>query len=224
MTRDEIGYYLDRVGFPLRRRELMIFDKLLHPSIAIEDPQYQGFSVYRIGAGDLNRLQYPDPCGWLERHEAFEWLAHRQCMMMAAVREREMIGYCWVESREADVSFFDMTVPLAADSVYVSKVAVIKGVRGSGIGKALVATALAESIRAGFRRATIACVPANAAMRGVLHAQQWSYFQSVKYLRGGWARLYRVTTLRESGGPPISAVFFTAAGAAKSILARNMTN
>jgi GNAT superfamily N-acetyltransferase len=221
MNRDQIGYYLDRLGVPLRKRELLVFDKELEPAMGDFTPIRDGYSVRRISAEDLAQLQYLNPCGWLERHEALDWIANRPCMMIAAIQGSEIVGYCWVEHRDADLGFFDMRVALAPEAVYVSKVAVKKGMRGAGVGKALVGTALVEAVRAGFRRATIACVPTNHAMQGVLRVQQWSYFQSVKYLRAAWVRLYRIATVSEAGHDPESCTFFRAKAAARSVLVRN---
>jgi GNAT superfamily N-acetyltransferase len=185
-----LSYYFERAGLPVRRRELLVFEKELRAGEA-DSPEVPGAVLSCPSASELQDMNYPG--GWLSKEEAIEWLRTRDCQMLAASRDGAIAAYCWVETEYAELSFFDLRSPLLREEVYISHVFVTPGTRGSGLGTAIVGAALAMAASQGKRRATIACVRGNQPMRAMFARQGWTWFQTVAYLRGAWFRLFSVS-------------------------------
>jgi GNAT superfamily N-acetyltransferase len=209
---ERVRCFLERSGYPLRNRALLFFDKRLAEDNSAPATEHAPLRISALSAGDLRSMDYPG--GWLSHDEAVEWMRTRDCQIFAGWSDGRITAYCWVERDYADLSFLDHRSQLASDTVYVSKVFVSRGARGTGIGSAIVRTAVHESGRQGKRRAVIACVPANQAMRAILVRDGWTCFQKTSYLRAAWVRTNRISAMNQ----PARKAFWTEASAAIPVM------
>ncbi len=189
-----MGDRLERAGFPLRCRSLLFHDRPLAaipsftpaPAIALETVSPSRFRSLRWRANPG------------VREEAADFRGTGTQVAIAAVREDEMLGFCWLEMETADLRFLDVEAAMPAGMAYLSRVWVGPSSRGSGLGRALIERAAAEAATLGYHEIVSACVPANERMRHLFAELGWMALGRVGYLRAGPAVLFEV---QRTGAP-----------------------
>jgi len=206
------SYYLQRIGFPVRNRRLLLFDLPLPTAPrSAADGDWQ---VRQLSSDDIRRLDYPG--GWLTRDVAFDRAKSRRCTVVGAVRGSTLGAYCWVEADYADLAFFDLRVQLGPGTWYLSHVYTSPEHRGTGIGRAVVGVAGELAMAQQCRRLVAVCDPNNTPVIRLFTSLGWHAGDSMHYLRvGPVARTVRRTTATGRrtvywGGAKLEQEFFEA--------------
>lgn len=157
----------------------------------------------RVEVADEETLRSLQYCGgWLTREEALRQIAQPASWVVVAHEEGRLLGYAWGEQWSADLSFFDLEIPLPPDTVYAAHYFVDPEARGRGLARAIQCELLAEARCRGAGR-VILCVDArNDPMNKLQKQLGMRAYMHAHYLRlSGW-RWYRMEPA--GGGKPVT--------------------
>lgn len=187
--RQRLSCYFERAGVPVRKRELLFFER---PLESAPEPPACGAAIDVLSAGDLARLDY---CGgWLTREAATRKLNAGSCFLIGAHDAGRLVGYTWCESGTAYLDFFDLELPLPEATVYRAHSFVHPHARNRGIWQAMNARLLAEARARGARRICFCMDPNNAPMLNLQAKLGVRHYLAASYLRLGPWRRYRLVT------------------------------
>lgn len=179
-------YYAERLGFRFYRRKLIFYERYASGS----PPQDERLGIrYKPVAQEY--LEKHASIGWLTNQEALALLSRPGFIMYGAFQEEQLIGNCWLELQECDLSYFDLNVPLPSGVAYISRVFVSPDTRGMHVSEELIMLAMAEAWRAGKTCVKICCVPGNSAMRHILKKLDFRLGRHVNFTRVMMLRLYQ---------------------------------
>lgn len=179
-------YYAERLGFRCYRRELIFYERY---AFGLSSQDERLGIRYKPVTPDY--LEKHDPIGWLTNREALALLNRPGFIMYGAFQEEQLIGNCWLELQECDLSYFDLNVPLPSRVAYISRVFVSPDTRGMHVSEELITLAMAEAWRAGKTCVKICCVPGNSAMRHILKKLGFRLERHVDFTRVLMLRLYQ---------------------------------
>lgn len=179
-------YYAKRLGFRFYRRKLIFYERYASGSSS----QDERLGV-RYKPVTQDYLENHDSIGWLTNQEALALLNRPGFIMYGAFQEERLIGNCWLELQECDLSYFDLNVPLPSRVAYISRVFVSPDTRGMHVSEELITLAMAEAWRAGKTCVKICCVPGNSAMRHILKKLDFRLERHVSFTRVLMLRLYQ---------------------------------
>ena len=179
-------YYAERLGLRFYRRKLIFYER--YASGLSSQDERLGIR-YKPVAQDY--IEKHASIGWLTKHEALALLNRPGFMMYGAFKEGQLVGNCWLELQECDLSYFDLNVPLPSGVAYISRLFVSPDTRGMHISEELIMSAMAEAWRAGKTCVKICCVPGNSAMRHILKKLDFRLEQHVNFTRALMLRLYQ---------------------------------
>lgn len=186
-------YYLERLGIKVRFRSLFFYD------IALPAVNYcsfdQGMMVELI-KGDA--LLPEHVIGWLSYDKAKRLLSETGFQLVVAYVDNEVAGTCFLESKMADLEFFDCDIPLPNDSAYITHLVVSPRRRGVGVAHVLLNYACQEAAKLGKARVTICCVPENISVQNVFSKMNWSKYAIVCYFRFIFVRFYLKKSVRSN--------------------------
>jgi ribosomal protein S18 acetylase RimI-like enzyme len=192
--RSALLYYLNRAGIAPRRRRLLFFD-------SDSTVPAHSSATSTIEVLDRDALAGLEFCGgWLSREEALRKIASPRCWMVGAHRGGSLVGYLWGELGTANVSFFDLEIPLPDTFVYLANVFVAPEARGERLYLAMYAQFAAEAHRRGITRVIVCFDPDNTPIIRLHRRLGFRHYLSASYLRLGPWRRYRVET---PGGAPV---------------------
>src|SRR5262245_33834317 len=102
---DAIPYSAERAGLVFRQRTLAVSSRALGGKEA-RGKAPEDIEIRLASRAELDALTYPDPGGWLTLAEARMWLERGYGQLIAAVQQKEIVAYCWLETGVVHLDFF----------------------------------------------------------------------------------------------------------------------